>query len=230
VNWNDTDNVEVKGTGGMYLKLKDGESIDVIFLDNIAPRDVVTVDNRPETYDASKHESSEVYTRWLVNFFDVKGGVSRIWDVSNKHFQKLKAIQKKGRFPFTNIFEIQRVGEGTKTDYLVQHINEPSNEIKLASKQCELINLDSLGARGAVAQKKTPEHAVAASSPRGNGDLYQELGVLMTMSMNIEELDTVHRRVLEGWDTLSDKQSAHLVDCYQTRKGELTGARQGALI
>lgn len=130
-----------------YLKLKSGESAEVIFLGE--PEHSIqcydTEENKGVKYDPMQHDGDPRYnvtTKWLINVATLPKLTPQVFQCGVSLFRELAIEFQKGRIT-RSTYEISREGEGKSTKWKLRRENDITAEQKEALKIVELHPLDS---------------------------------------------------------------------------------------
>lgn len=131
MEWNEARTRSVEASGddgsGSYLKLKDGDKVEVAFLGGPKPRETIWDDGRSHDVESDDWnrlvaQGKKPKLRWVLNVG--VGDDIKTWETSNRTFQDeiLDAIED--RDPTKNYFTITRRGVDLDTRYKVRWLRE----------------------------------------------------------------------------------------------------------
>jgi hypothetical protein len=126
--WEAADEVRKETSGGLYLRLKDGEKALVVFAAPPVTFRTVWVDGGSELYDPAKHDGVRPSTRYAFAVFTPVQGKqeyqAQVWEASGKTYDAISKARKK--YGAKYLYEIERKGSTTDTTYSVL----PERELK----------------------------------------------------------------------------------------------------
>lgn len=118
--WDDTEKKAKEAGGGNFIKLDDGESIQVVFVGEPLADERVWIgegkDRKSVEYDPKKH-TEKPRLRVKINAF-VPGTGMRIFEMSPTTFKQVVKMRSKGWLE-SRVFEISREGTELKTKYTI---------------------------------------------------------------------------------------------------------------
>jgi len=144
--WNEIETAAEKADGGLFIKLKDGESINLVFLGAPHPIETAFVDGKtvPFTEElARRGVKSQTRVRMNVWRIDDGGGVG-ILELAVGFFKKVILCRKKyGDERFANsVFTLTRTGEKMNTKYDVLYDRDLNAEQKAVRDSLKLLPLE----------------------------------------------------------------------------------------
>jgi frataxin-like iron-binding protein CyaY len=118
----DSDQVAKETSGGKYLRLKEGQSVVVVFPKKkpLAFKQVwLAAEGKSEVYDADKHDGMRPSGRFMFSVAVVgpDGPEPMILECGVGLYEEIKVALQKYKFDAT--FELRRVGSGKDTEYKV---------------------------------------------------------------------------------------------------------------
>jgi len=141
-SWDDIEKraEEAAKQGGIFVRLKDGESVVGLFCGEPHSYETVWTGKASELYDEQKHAGMKPTLRIALNFFT--GGAMKVIDLNATTFRKL--CQARHKYGLDKLFEVSRHGNGVDTEYsiLLEPDGAKLSEATGAVKKAELHDLE----------------------------------------------------------------------------------------
>jgi len=111
---------ETRSSGGVYVRLEDGDHIEVVLGTDIATyREVWNAsERRSERYDETRHDGMRPRTKFIVPMLVREGAreyAARVFNASGQAFDALK--EGVDEYGLDTVFKLKRSGSGKDTSY-----------------------------------------------------------------------------------------------------------------
>jgi len=144
-------------TGGMFVKLQDGDKIVGAFCGEPKMRRVVWTGSGYEDFDPGNpnHNDLRPGIRAKLNFYVPSEASMKIIEGGGVWFETLLKVRAK--YGLENwLFEVERHGTGTDTKYTIMPEEKISDELKKEIAQTDLLELDSGKSSGRAPAERKP--------------------------------------------------------------------------
>lgn len=231
--WGEVEKAADRAEGGLFLKLKDGESINVVFLGVPHPTETAYVDGKTVPYTeelARKGVKAQTRVRMNVWKIDNGGGVC-ILELAVGFFKKVILCRKKyGDERFSNsVFTLNRTGEKMNTKYEIMYDRDLNAEQKAVKDSLELLELerpengdassDSSAPVAAPAPAARPPVAapVKSSAPPASADPFEKPVTrddLIALARTLPKETVLDALSMGGWKRFSEIPDDQIQEVY----------------
>ncbi|MCQ2371252.1 MAG: hypothetical protein MJ058_04270 [Akkermansia sp.] len=146
------------GVGGNFLRLKDGESADVVFLGEPCAVQTCFIEGRSCIYtEALAAKGAQPKTRVRINVLNIGTGSVQIFECGPKTFKQVLILRKRLGDSFRGSqFQIGRTGAGMETTYTIIPFGPASSDVQARIPSLKLHELDPSGSDDASQQAPAP--------------------------------------------------------------------------
>jgi len=108
--------------GGSYLRIKDGDEAEVIFLPGATRREYVFSGGRYEDFDPTRHAPEEKKISFIFNVKDLSDDAEKTFECNPVTARAIRDLTSKLSDLSLAVFRIQRTGNGPATRYPIKQI------------------------------------------------------------------------------------------------------------